>query len=117
MTNPDSQSVAAVLVDVFGDVRLVEVDPDRRDLILALLDADDVHPVNAPGRLTLLVDAHGARHGRRLNLSATFLLYPRDPVRGDVLVFGRGEGGTLTDVPDEFLLVFDVDLTTSGDTP
>lgn len=106
--------VSAVLLDTNGDVRLVEVDPVRRDVILELLDAFDVDPIILDD-LILVIDAHAAREGERLNLAASFLAWPRDAIRGDVLVFGRDEENAPTDVPDEFLLIFDVDLSVGGD--
>lgn len=113
-THPETGNVAAVLVDTVGDVRLVYVNPTRRDLILELLDAFDVAPIILDD-LILVIDSHAAREGARLNLGASFLAYPRDAIRGDVLVFGRDEENAPTDVPDEFLLIFDVDLSVGGD--
>lgn len=110
----DAVLIREVPEDEPGDgieVRLVDLDRDRSDVIRNLLGGV-YFTLDLPGaRLGLLIREDADRE-TYLNLPATFLAYGAgrigpDPIRGPVLLFGIDQDGQHTDVPEPFLALFD----------
>lgn len=107
----------ALLFTDDGVVSLVDVDPDRGDVIRDLIDADDVQEIAIAALQLRLLFALNSRAERRMNLPISLLAYGAGQpsfhaIRGSVLVFGRDADHALTDVPADLLTLFDVDLAT-----
>lgn len=95
------------------EVRLVDLDPDRTDVIRAYLGTTEIVflPLDRC-RLILLIGGDPFLDGGPINLPATLLAYGAgrpgpDPIRGPVLVFGLGRDNELADVPEDVLGLFD----------
>jgi hypothetical protein len=91
------------------EVRLVDLDPDRVDVVRHIL-GESTFGLDLPRIACRLIMRADVDQDVYLNLPATFLAYGAgrtgpDPIRGPVLLFGV-EDGALTDVPDEFLALF-----------
>jgi hypothetical protein len=107
----------ALLFTDDGVVSLVEVDPNREDVILELVAADRTQVLALRSLNLRLVFAVDARADRRMNLPISLLAYGAGQpafyaIRGSVLVFGGGVDDALVDVPPDLLTLFDVDLAT-----
>jgi hypothetical protein len=104
-----------------AEVRLVDVDVDRRDVLLGLLDTDAFSTYNFPELGSqLLLDDHGLRKKKPVNLAATMLIYgsgrrPLYPFLGDVILLGLTVDGETSDPPEDLLYLFDPATTATAE--
>lgn len=104
----------ALLLYTDGEIREIDLDPTRGDVILALLDtttADEIEIDDEPDRVVFMFDRYSTRDVAPLNVYATLYVFAsrREPfhgVHGDVLLLGRTVDGAWTDAPEPLVEIF-----------
>lgn len=96
-----------------GEIRNVDVDPGRPDVLAAYLDSEVVDPVRIHSGAVLLVDRYATRDVAPLNVYASLLMFAAHPgpfhgVNGTTILFGLDADGQWCDVPDDLLDLFRV---------
>lgn len=88
-----------------GEIRELDVDLARRDVLLAALDSTDVEEVRVGDRLVLFIDPWSTRDVAPVNVYASMLLLgagqvdPFHGLHGPVIVFGLSLDSEPVDVP------------------
>lgn len=101
-----------ILLYADGDVRAIDLDPSRGDVLRNLTGATTLGTINLRELgLTLWIDDEGLLRDLPLNLAGTLLVWgtgrrPVHPVVGTVVVVGLTHDGGYVDVPDDLLSLF-----------
>jgi hypothetical protein len=94
-----------------GEIREIDVDTSRADVISSYLHAETVDTIRVHASAVLLVDRYATRDVAPLNMYASLLVFASRPgpfhgVNGTTILFGLGADGEWTDVPDVLLGLF-----------
>jgi hypothetical protein len=94
-----------------GEIREIDVDTTRTDVLLSYLDASTFDVIRIHAHAILLVDRFATRDVAPLNMYASFLVFAARPgpfhgVNGATVLFGLDPDGEWTDVPDDLLGLF-----------
>jgi hypothetical protein len=95
-----------------GEIREVDVDTTRTDVLLSYLDASTYDTIRIHSGAVLLVDRYATRDVAPLNMYASMLVFAARPgpfhgVNGATVLFGLDADGQWSDVPDDLLALFD----------
>jgi hypothetical protein len=101
----------ALILYTDGEIREIDVDPERPDVLAAYLDSQMVDPVRIHSGAVLLVDRYSTRDVAPLNMYASLLIFAARPgpfhgINGTTILFGLDADGQWSDVPDELLDLF-----------
>ena len=97
-----------------GEIREIDLDPTRRDVLLGLLDAEETAEISVPsdtGSVVFLIDPYATRDVAPLNVYATLYVFasrrrPFHGVNGTVLLLARNDDGDWADAPEPLVDVF-----------
>jgi hypothetical protein len=102
---------AALVLYTDGEIREVDVDATRADVLTSYLDAETYDPIRVHAGAVLLVDRYATRDVAPLNVYASLLVFAARPgafhgVNGTAILFGLDPDGEWTDVPTDLLALF-----------
>ncbi len=90
-----------------GEIRELEIDLDRPDVICGVLDTPEYVRIDVDDRYGMLIDRYSTRDVAPVNVYATLVLLSAQPttwgISGPALLFGRTLDGDLDDVPDSLV--------------
>lgn len=101
----------ALLLYTDGEIREVDVDPTRADVLSAYLHSESIDRIRIHSGAVLLIDRYATRDVAPLNMYASLLVFAARPgpfhaVNGATILFGLDADGDLADVPDDLLALF-----------